>query len=163
MAKRKKKPLSFAEKLRQLREAGIEPYHRYRQEEDSFDADQVEPLPARIGRILDFLRRPRPKNADTMYYFILYDITDDRIRNYIAKYLLERGCIRIQKSVYMAHLQKSAYIDMHETLREVNDLYDNEDSIIFIPLDEFHVEMMKMVGKNVDVSMVVDPPNTLFF
>jgi len=160
MAKRKKSA-SFTEKMRLLRKAGLEDFIIRRPA--SFEDAPLDPLPERMKRILDYLKKYRSKNKEDMFCFIMYDITDDRIRNYIAKYLLEKGCIRIQKSVYMACLDKALYQDIHRTLKEVNDMYDNEDSIIFVPIDEFHVEDMKMVGKNIDLSLVVDLPSTLFF
>jgi CRISPR-associated endonuclease Cas2 len=163
MAKKKQQPLSFLEKMDRIRKAGL------RVEDSSTDPsfpvnDPLIPLSERVEQILHFLKQAQRSTQpeENMYCFIMYDITDNKIRNYIAKYLLEKGCQRVQKSVYLAQLSRRLYDEIVQTLKEVNDLYDNDDSIFFVPIGENYLQEMNMVGRNVDFTLVVDPPTTLF-
>jgi CRISPR-associated endonuclease Cas2 len=162
MAKRKKREWSFVEKMRLLKKAGL----RRRPPADGrppFDEEAPLPPPAeRVDLILRLLALAHRKKHDDMFCFIMYDITDDRIRLYLAKYLLRMGCQRIQKSVYIARFQREEYDEVCLTLKEVNDMYDNEDSVFIVPIGESYLRELKMVGKNVDFSIVVDTPGTLF-
>jgi hypothetical protein len=45
----------------------------------------------------------------------------------------------------------------------VNEFYENEDSIMLVPVNVADVRSMKLIGKNVNVDILTDPPNTLFF
>ena len=81
----------------------------------------------------------------------------------MAKYLLGAGCIRIQKSVYLLRSENARFEEIHTTLYEVNDAYTNEDSIILVPVNASDVRAMRLIGRNIDIKLVTDPPNTLFF
>ena len=98
-----------------------------------------------------------------MNYIIMYDITDDKVRQLVAKYLKSKGCIRIQKSVFMANSTHERFMEIHETLRDVNGQYENEDSIMLVPVNVADVRSMKLIGKNVSVDILTDPPSTVFF
>ena len=92
-----------------------------------------------------------------------YDIENNKIRNYIAKYLERKGCIRVQKSIFIAESARKKFEEIHETLREVQGKYDNNDSIFLIPVSTDHLRAMKIIGQQVDFNMIVDPKNTMFF
>jgi len=38
-----------------------------------------------------------------------YDIENNKIRNYIAKYLERKGCIRVQKSIFIAESARKKF------------------------------------------------------
>ncbi|MBK6949016.1 MAG: CRISPR-associated endonuclease Cas2 [Haliscomenobacter sp.] len=98
-----------------------------------------------------------------MIYLIMYDITDNKVRTQIAKYLEKQGCTRIQKSVFLARSEAKNFQEIHDTLRDVNEMYDNEDSIILVPVNASDARAMKLIGKNVQIEAITDKPNTLFF
>lgn len=130
-------------------------------ESDEEEALQLKPLTERIQFILHIIKN-RPAKATTMNYLILYDIEKDKVRNLIAKYLLSKGCIRIQKSVFLAHSDHKKFDEIKQTLTEVNEVYDNQDSIILIPLNVSDARSMKLIGQNVNIDQIIDPPNTVF-
>ncbi len=119
-------------------------------------------LAARIQEILKIVQK-KPIKRKTMIYLIMYDIEDDKVRNLIARYLIKEGCIRIQKSVYIAETPRKKYEEIAQKLKEVNELYDNHDSIILIPLSIDELRSARIIGKDVDMSFLIDPPNLLFF
>ncbi len=159
--RKKKKEMSFYERILKIRQAGL-----------SRNADlttpvfkpeiEMLPLAARLPEVDRILQNFRYKKIDEMYAFIMYDIENDKIRNHVAKYLIRNGCTRIQKSVFLAAVKKKKYMDIYHTLKEVNAMYDNEDSIFFVPVGEDILNNMKIVGKNVDFELIINPGNTLF-
>ncbi len=123
--------------------------------------DDLKPLPERIQLILGIIKSQTVK-ATTMNYLIMYDIEKDKVRSLIAKYLLSQGCIRVQKSVFLCHSNHAKFDQIKDTLVEINEIYENKDSIILIPLNVSDARGMKLIGQNVNIEQIIDPPNTVF-
>ncbi len=159
MARPKRSDLSLAEALRRLKDAGIreQPEQKTPQEEDP-----MVPLTDRIRQILNILK-PAPIKSTAMTYLILYDISDNKVRTLVAKYLKSKGCVRIQHSVFLAHTENKHFQEIHTTLHEINGYYDNNDSIILVPVNASDVRSMKLIGKNINIDAITNKPNTLFF
>ncbi len=124
--------------------------------------DILAPLPDRIKTILGIIKH-KPQKATTMNYMIMYDIEDNKVRRLVSKYLEKEGCIRIQKSVFMANTDHPKFNTIHNTLKDINEFYENADSIILVPVNVADVRSMKLIGSNVNIDILVDPPNTIFF
>lgn len=161
MGRPKKVEYDLAEKLQRIQDAGLL---------SSQANDTTEPLEHREGdRLQDRIRallqlvKDPSKNKYEMIYMVMYDIEDNRVRTHIAKYLLSKGCIRIQKSVYLARTHQKIFQEIKETLKEVQDAYDNEDSILLVPVQSSSVSSMKIIGKDIQIESLIDPPNTLFY
>ncbi|TXF87982.1 CRISPR-associated endonuclease Cas2 [Neolewinella aurantiaca] len=155
MAKRQRR--SLKERLEHITQAGIQPPPGRIPPDD-----QLPDLNERVAQILGIIQAA-PIKADAMVYLIMYDITDNKVRREIANYLITAGCTRIQKSVYLIKTANARFEEIHDTLREVNELYANDDSIILVPVNSSDVRGMKLIGQNVDIQLITDPPNTLFF
>jgi hypothetical protein len=41
--------------------------------------------------------------------------------------------------------------------------YDNHDSILLVPIQSSTVGSMQIIGKDIQVQSLIDPPNTLFY
>lgn len=165
MARPKKVAYNLREKLEKIRKAGLKP----KQKPSPGQADggrqpveEIHTLNERIQRMLDLVRQPT-QNAYDMLYLVMYDIEDDRVRTHIAKYLLSKGCIRIQKSVYLARTHQKIFTEINEALKEVQSAYDNHGSILLIPVQAATVSSMKIIGKDIQLQSLIDPPNTLFY
>lgn len=158
MAKRRE--LSFYERILKIRQAGLSDDSNL-----SFVPEDYEllPLVERLPLVDAILKKAVVKKINTMYSFIMYDIENDKIRTHIAKYLIKKGCVRVQKSVYLSELKRKKFDEIYRTLQEINAMYDNYDSIFFIPIGEDVINTMKIVGKNIDFELIVNPGNTLFF
>ncbi len=99
MAGKKKKEPTFVEKMLLMKKAGFS--HRGAPTEDAMPiAGPLDGLRERIKKILDIGNRNL--KATDMLYFIMYDIENDKVRAQIAKYLIKRGCLRVQKSIFFA-------------------------------------------------------------
>jgi CRISPR-associated endonuclease Cas2 len=157
MPKPKKQELSLAEQLALMQAKGL-----LKVDSNKSTRDEMLSLPERISIILGIVKG-KPQKSTTMNYMILYDISHNKVRKMIANYLLKNGCIRIQKSVFMANSENKQFNNIYETLRDINSYYTNEDSIIMVPINVSDVRSMKLIGQNVSINILTDPPNTLFF
>lgn len=159
MARPRKVSYDLKARLEKIQKAGlVVPDSR----PDSDGGDPPELLHERIRRMLHLVREQNLK-ASEMMYLVMYDIEDNRVRTHIAKYLLSKGCIRIQKSVYLARTETATFEEINTTLAEVQAAYDNYDSILLVPVQTANISSMKIIGKDIQVQTLVDPPNTLFF
>lgn len=103
------------------------------------------------------------KKQSNMLYFIMYDIENNKVRNHLSKYLIKKGCVRVQKSIFLAESKRKTFNEIHNTLKEINNLYENKDSIIFTPVSVDELRAMKLIGKNVDFDLILKNKTTLFF
>ncbi|MCB9282933.1 MAG: CRISPR-associated endonuclease Cas2 [Lewinellaceae bacterium] len=157
MGRPRKRTFSLAEKLARIKAVGIQEIPA-----TPVEVDPLLPLSERVKQLLQIVR-DSPVKAHEMTYMILYDITEDKVRTQIAKYLEKQGCIRIQKSVFIARSENPRFQEIHDTLKEVNSYYENQDSILLVPVNASDVRSMKIIGKNLQIEAIVDKPNTLFF
>lgn len=121
------------------------------------------PVEDKIHHIMAWLAAFSRVKSNTMLYMIMYDIENNRIRTNIAKYLIRKGCLRIQKSVYLAKSSPALMREISETLKEINEIYENEDSIFVLPVPEEKFSNIKVIGRNVEFEVITSPRNVLFF
>lgn len=159
MPRAKKPPLSFVEQMKKLIASGINDSPKIVINDD---CDALTPLEDRVQRILGLSDNAR-KRKDRMLFFVMYDIESDKVRRLVVKYLIREGCTRIQKSIFLADRPVETYNKIKSDLAEVQAVYDNEDSIIVLPVTTDYLRMMKVIGKNIDVDIITHGKNTLFF
>lgn len=152
------------EKLRKSLLKGIKSILLKKEEDDKETSgeEEVYSISLRIQKILDIVNRKSIKQG-YMLFFIMYDITSNKVRNLIAKYLIKRGCIRIQKSIFLANLHSSVCEKIRTDLAEVQSAYDNEDSILIVPISEGYLDAMCIIGQSIDMDVIMHRKNTLFF
>ena len=93
----------------------------------------------------------------------MYDIESNKVRNQVAKYLLRKGCFRVQRSIFLADLNNQDYEQIRSDLLEVQACYDNHDSIMIVPISTDFLRSMKIIGKSIDIDIIMNSKNTLFF
>lgn len=160
MAKEKTPKMSFAQAMAKIKRAGLETSASDKLEK--IELDNIESLDIRIQKILHFVKNEK-NTPDKMIFLLMYDIENTKIRTNIAKYLIREGCVRIQKSVYLANMTRKKYNIIHQTLKEVQELYENNDSILFIQVPTDSMNAMKIIGKIIDIDFISGNKNTLFF
>jgi CRISPR-associated protein Cas2 len=161
MRKKHTEKYSFVDRMLMLKRAGIT--HRGSTKSMSTQMfNELDPLEIRIQRIFEINSRTH-LSADTMLYFIMYDIENNKVRNQIAKYLTKKGCLRVQKSIFFADTERSVFDSIHRDLRTIQELYDNHDSIFFVPVSTDQVKTMKIIGHSIDFELITGSKNTLFF
>lgn len=166
MPRPQKKEYTLPQKLALLKKAGLSIALPKAEIEPVLpkDADMAPlgSLPERIKQMLEIIQSS-PIKATDMLSLIMYDIEDNKVRTLIAKYLTEKGCIRIQKSVYMLRAEVKLYREITETLKEVQQCYDNKDSILIVPIPANTPGSMQIIGKDIQIDTLVNKPNVLFF
>lgn len=160
MAKKTPKPeITFPERLRRIRESGLQSagLRGYMRDSERLLPDLAE----RVRLIENFVRRQSENNGTDMLFFVMYDIEDHKVRRHLAKYLIKNGCTRMQKSVFLGNAAPKKYREIAETLEEVNSLYENGDSILILPVTKENMVQLNVIGKDLNYKMVAAPPNVL--
>lgn len=160
MPRKKKQPLSFVQKMKALSESGISGSPR--PSEVSENDDQLLPLTVRIDKILGLTEKSKKQNG-RMLFFVMYDIESDKVRRLVVRYLQKVGCTRVQKSIFLAESSVATYNRIREDLSEVQAVYDNQDSIIVLPITTDYLRMMKIIGKEVNIDIITKTKSTIFF
>ena len=93
----------------------------------------------------------------------MYDIESNKVRQQVSKYLLKMGCFRIQRSIFLADLSPEKYEQIRSDLTEVQAFYENEDSILVVPVSTDLLKSIRIIGKTIDVDIIMRTKNTLFF
>lgn len=160
MPKPGKKEISFTQKLLLIKRAGLKNYRQPDVQDPHIE--KLESIDERVNRIFRILNKYQ-NNPRKMILFIMYDIENDKIRTQIAKYLIRKGCIRIQKSIFLAEAERKLYNELSTTLKEVQEVYDNNDSILFVPVSSDELKSMKIIGQQLDIDFILNNRSTLFF
>lgn len=156
----KKKELSFVEKMKKFSRAGIpKPLSPNR---TTGNLEGLTTLDDRVTFLLNIVKQTkRPPNQ--MLFFVMYDIESTKVRNQIVKYLLKNGCTRVQKSIFLADLPFNDYEQIRNDLAEVQQCYENNDSILIVPISTDYLKSMKIIGQSIDIDLIMKSKNTLFF
>ena len=155
-----RKAIPYIEILRKLSRAGVQKSPVINRRTGDFSCLQT--LQERVDFLMGIVNRPvRP--ATNMLFFVMYDIESDKVRYHIAKYLERKGCTRIQRSIFLADLDKKVYDLIKSDLEEVQSLYDNHDSIIVCPVSTDQLKAMKIIGEDISIDIITHSRNTLFF
>ena len=131
-------------------------------DEDGIDMSTAS-ISKKINTLESWLQSYKNDKSKNMLYLIAYDIENNKVRTQIAKYLIKKGCMRIQKSLYLAKSSKTTYTDIYETLRDINEMYQNHDSIIVLPVPEEKFKNLKLIGQNIEFEVVTKEHNVMFF
>ena len=157
MAK-KRIELTLPQRLAKLKHAGIEGSKMI-----STNSPEWEPMDSLEERVKQLLGIVSNAKVTDMLFFVMYDIESNKVRQQIAKYLLKMGCFRIQRSIFLAELDSEKHERIRSDLTEVQSYYDNHDSILMVPVSTELIKSMKIIGKSIDVDIIMRTKNTLFF
>ena len=157
MAK-KRIELTLPQRLAKLKHAGVEGSRII-----STNSPEWEPMDSLEERVKQVLGIVSKAKVTDMLFFVMYDIESNKVRQQIAKYLLKMGCFRIQRSIFLAELNSEKYERIRSDLTEVQSYYDNHDSILIVPVSTELIKSMKIIGKSIDVDIIMRTKNTLFF
>ena len=160
-----KHKLSALDKLRKVARAGLKDAVPPNSVNDITIDDEEAPLLSieqRIQKILHIVQhRKHPTNY--MIFFVMYDISSNKVRKLVAKYLEAKGCTRVQHSIFLADLPANVYETIKTDLVEVQQAYENNDSILIIPISSGYLDAMKIIGQEINIDLITHTRNTLFF
>lgn len=160
MRKNKKKELSFVETLKKLTAAGIS--QSPVPNRTSSNLDNIASVEDRITFLFNIVRNTN-RPPSNMLFFVMYDIESNKVRSQIVKYLINKGCYRVQKSIFLGDTSSEIYQQIRSDLTEVQACYENHDSILIVPISTDYLNSMKVIGQSIDVDLITHKVNTLFF
>lgn len=160
MVRKKKEPPSFVEKMQKFIHAGISGSAVPNRIDN--DLDNLSSLEERVSKVLGIVNRSN-RSATSMLFFVMYDIESNKVRNQVVKYLQRKGCVRVQKSIFLADLEIAEYNNIRNDLAEVQAAYENKDSILVVPISSDYLRSMKIIGQKVELDVIMHSKNTLFF
>ena len=163
MARKPKPPLSLAEQMQKIINARLKLPPREYDNEDDNDIDlDIGSLEQRIQKILGIVRNTKTKD-NHMVFFVMYDIRNNKVRRLVFKYLTRKGCTPIQRSIFLAEAPMDVFRQIQSDLAEVQQAYENKDSIIVLPITTDYLRMMKIIGQHIAVDVITHNKSTLFF
>lgn len=116
-----------------------------------------------VTEIKEMLTQLPAKTPYTMLLFIMYDIESNKVRKKVADYLEAKGLKRVQYSVFFGELDRRHYDKVKETLLDIQTSYENEDSIMVVPIAEDEFRRLHLIGKQVDFELDLMRGSTLIF
>lgn len=162
MPRKKYTEMPLAEIMRRLKHSTMSDSHRIGHRSHLSTEDECESLEVRMRSLVGIInRKERPEN--NMIFFVMYDIESDKVRTLVSKYLQKQGCTRVQNSIFLADLPSDIYKKIQQDLKEVQACYDNHDSILVVPMDADNLKSMSIIGKSLDINLIMKTKSTLFF
>ena len=161
MPRKKQAPLSAEAEISKIKAALLlfgQTEHKKSRSADSYN----ESLDSRVRKLLGIVEQHKKING-RMLFFVMYDIESDKVRSLIHKYLERMGCTPIQRSIFLADAPVETYERIKKDLAEVQESYDNDDSIMVITISTDYLRMMKIIGHHIEVDVITHTRNTLFF
>ena len=131
MRKKVHKPLTFVEKMHKFIQAGISGSVVPNRPNNNWD--NIPSLEERVQKVLGIVNR-KDRAPSNMLFFVMYDIESNKVRRLVANYLQRKGCMRIQRSIFLADLSMADYDSIRNDLAEVQAAYENKDSILVVPI-----------------------------
>lgn len=159
---RRKKAYDYIDALKKISAAGLENSPAPNRDRVEDDLEELLPLEERMKRILGLVNDQK-KRVGRMLFFVMYDIESNKVRRYVVKYLERQGCTRIQKSIFLADLEMSKFNEVKKDLADVQAVYENNDSILVVPITTEYLRSMKIIGQNINIDIITHSKNTLFF
>ena len=159
MPRKPRKPIDPLEALRKLSQAGVKDSPPPNTPCDDEDGELL-PIRQRVDKILGITDN---KKTTDMLFFVMYDIESNKVRGYVVKYLQRKGLHRVQKSIFLGRLDAAQYNEIRNDLAEVQQAYDNNDSILVVPISSDMLNAMKIIGQNINIDLITRNTSTLFF
>ena len=93
--------------------------------------------------------------------WIIYDISDDKTRNKVAKECKKYGLIRVQKSVFLGKLKTNRFDGLGEKCLDL--INEDVDSLYLFPFCQEDFRQIKVIGQGFDKKLVNDEVLSQFF
>lgn len=95
-----------------------------------------------------------------MITWILYDISNDKARNKVAKYCKQAGLYRVQYSVFLGKLELNDQDSLR--LQIESEIDAEEDKVYIFPMSKNALQQTVLLGQAFDKKLVSDQVKALF-
>ena len=93
--------------------------------------------------------------------WVIYDITDNKIRRKVIKECKNIGLYRVQKSVFLGDIEDNDFDELKLKMEEIVNL--NEDSVYVFPMSKKELNKAGLIGQAFDKELVTDEIISKFF
>jgi CRISPR-associated protein Cas2 len=95
-----------------------------------------------------------------MLVWVIYDITDNKIRDSVAKRCKGYGLYRVQKSAFLGNLNRN---EADSLALECEELIEEADSVFVFPMCDECFKKIELIGEGFDKELVSDKKITKVF
>ena len=95
-----------------------------------------------------------------MLTWVVYDISDDKVRNKVSRFCKGYGLYRVQKSAFLGDMNRNQIDELVLRCKEITD--EEKDSVYIFPMCEDDFRKVKMIGIPFDKELVSDEVKALF-
>lgn len=89
-----------------------------------------------------------------MLVWVLYDISETKIRNRAVKICKNKGLYRVQKSIFLGMLEKNR---RDELRMEMEDIVDKKtDSVYIFPSSKEYLKITDLIGQGFDKELIAN-------
>ncbi|MDI6884892.1 MAG: CRISPR-associated endonuclease Cas2 [archaeon] len=95
-----------------------------------------------------------------MLVWVIYDITDNKVRETVAKLCKGYGLYRVQKSAFLGDLNRN---EADSIALECEALIEETDSVFVFPMCDDCFKKIQLIGEGFDKELVSDKKVTKIF
>ncbi len=95
-----------------------------------------------------------------MLTWVVYDITEDKVRNRVAKICKGYSLYRVQKSAFLGDMNRNQIDELSIRCEDIIDV--ERDSVYIFPMCEDDFKKVKLLGQAFDKDLVTDELRALF-
>lgn len=96
-----------------------------------------------------------------MLVWVIYDITENKVRQKVSDRCKSYGLYRVQKSVFLGDLNTNERDSLGVECEELIDT--DKDSVYIFPMDDQSFKKVQLIGQAFDKELVSDEVLTKFF
>jgi len=96
-----------------------------------------------------------------MLTWVVYDISEDKIRNRIIRFCKDAGLYRVQKSVFLGDVESNRIDELYLRCEKILD--SKTDSLYIFPMCRADFDKVKTAGNAFDRELVSDEVLSMFF
>lgn len=96
---------------------------------------------------------------NSLLVWVIYDISDDNVRNAVANRCKGYGLYRVQKSAFLGTLNAN---QQDSLVIECRDLIEETDSVYVFPMCNTCLKRIDLLGKDFDLDLVRDKLGVMF-
>lgn len=89
-----------------------------------------------------------------MLVWVVYDISENKVRNRAVKFCKNKGLYRVQKSVFLGTLNKNEKDELKIQMEDLID--DSTDSVYIFPSDKDMLYDTDLIGQGFDKELIAD-------
>jgi len=97
--------------------------------------------------------------VNSLLVWVIYDISDDNVRNAVANRCKGYGLYRVQKSAFLGTLNAN---QQDSLVIECRDLIEETDSVYVFPMCNTCLKRIDLLGKDFDLDLVRDKLGVMF-